>query len=93
MGIIIDQQNGFTGSITWNFIRSIYLNDENTFQLPNYDYGNLKIAYTISPIKIYMNIENLFNKRYNSTGYVLFGTTFLYPATDRKLILGFELEY
>jgi len=34
-------------------------------------------------ISVYLDIENVFDKRYNSTGYLLYETKYLYPAAGR----------
>ncbi len=79
---------GFGASFTMNRVKGIYLDDDNTVELDPFVSFNSRMYYNFSYLSIYIDILNVFNNKYNTTGYTLYGETFLYPAAGRFLRTG-----
>ncbi len=93
LGATYHHPMGLTASVMWNFINDMYLDDENTTLLPSYNTGNVKLSYGISSATFSVVVDNLLERRYSSTGYMLYGRTFLYTSVGRTIYGGVELEF
>jgi len=76
-------EKGLGGSLSFNGASEMFLDDENTSKLDPCGVFNTRINYKFELISVYLDIENVFDKRYNSTGYLLYETKYLYPAAGR----------
>ncbi|GEM_PF-320471 len=93
VGALYRHPVGLSFSIAWNFVNEIYLDDENTARLPNYHHGSAKLSFSASPVTVFIDVDNLANQRFSSTGFLLFGETFLYPSAGRTIQGGVALEF
>jgi outer membrane receptor for ferrienterochelin and colicin len=92
LGLTYELASGLRTGLTWNFVGRIYLDDDNTMSLPDYSTGGFRLSYSISPVTVLLDIENLLDRKYSSTGYVLSGTTYLYPSAGRSFRGGIRVQ-
>lgn len=92
-GISYAPESGFGATVALNGASGIYLDDENTEKLDGYAIINVRANYTFDFATIYLDVNNAFNTSYNSTGYILDGEKFLYPAMGRFLRAGVNFSF
>ncbi len=85
LGLMFEHSSGLRATVAWDFVADIPLDDENTAQLPDYNRGNVRVAYSIAPFDLYLDVENVLGKQFNTTGYMLLGTTYVFPAPGRVI--------
>jgi vitamin B12 transporter len=90
-GMNCDLLNNLQISLAWNFVNDTYMDDENTMLLGNFNTGSLKATYVIDRFMLFVDGMNIFNKSYNSTGYVEYGTPFYLPSAGRTIHAGISL--
>lgn len=83
---------GLRAELDWNFTRTTFLDDENTALLPDFNFGSAKLAWRTARYEIFAEIRNLLDNQYSSTGYFLYGTTYMLPAAGRTLHAGLSAE-
>ncbi|MBE0639500.1 MAG: TonB-dependent receptor [Bacteroidales bacterium] len=83
LGITYAPDQGFGAGLSMNGASGIFLDDENTTKLDPYSIFSARLNYTFDFITVYFDVDNLFDKTYNSTGYLYYGTKYLYPAVGR----------
>jgi iron complex outermembrane receptor protein len=79
-------------SISWSFINDIYMDDENTMSLEDFNTGNAKVSYLIDKVTFFVESFNILDKRYNSTGYLQYGTPFYHPSAGRTFHGGISID-
>lgn len=84
-GSSYSQEKGFGCGIVFNGASDIYLDDENTSKLESYAVFGIRLSYIIGFAKLRLDVDNLFDNKYNSTGYLLYGTKYFYPASGRSI--------
>lgn len=82
-GIRVNMPEGLGGSLIYTGASGIYLDDENTQKLDAYGTLNARVKYRISFASIYLDVNNIFNTSYSSTGYMIDDIRYLYPAVGR----------
>lgn len=83
LGLSYNPDAGFGGSLVMTGASRMFLDDENTTELDPYSVFSARLNYKFDFITVNLDIENLFNNSYNSTGYMLYGSRMLYPAVGR----------
>ncbi len=83
IGVSFAPEFGFGGSLSFNGASGIFLDDENTAKLDPYAVFSARLSYRFDFVSVYLDVENMFDKSYNSTGYMLYGTKYMYPAVGR----------
>lgn len=91
-GVTYQPLKRLTTSLAWHFSRDAFIDDENTQGLPNFDIGSLRVTYSLPNATAFIDVQNLLDKSYSSTGYVVFGTSYFYPAAGRVVRGGLSLE-
>lgn len=91
-GISYEPESGFGGSLSFFGASGMYLDDENTTKLDPYLSINARFGYSFASTSVYLDIENIFDKLYNSTGYLFYGTKYLYPAVGRFIRGGISVS-
>jgi outer membrane receptor protein involved in Fe transport len=91
LGVTYQPAHRLTTSLAWHFSRDAFLDDENTRRLPNFDSGSLRVACSLPNATAFVDVQNLLDKSYSSTGYVVFGTSYFYPAAGRVVRGGINL--
>lgn len=84
---------GLLTSAMWNFVSDTYLDDDNTQTLTSYNTGSLRCSYSYSLVTVFVDVYNVMNHQYSSTGYLLNGTTYLYPAAGRTIQGGINVSF
>lgn len=92
IGVSYAPEKGFGASLSLNGASGMFLDDENTTKLDPYSVFSSRLSYRFGFISVYLDVENMFDKSYNSTGYMLYGTKYLYPAVGRFLRGGLVVE-
>ncbi|HEY2796071.1 MAG TPA: TonB-dependent receptor, partial [Micromonosporaceae bacterium] len=72
-------------------IGGAYLDDANTIELPAFTRVDARTSYPVGPVSIVVEARNLFNTKYNTTGYLDpsgSGEAYYYPAAGRTLSVG-----
>ncbi len=92
-GISYSPAKGFGATLLLNGASGIYLDEENTQTLSGYSVVNTRIDYKFKFATIYFDVNNLFDSSYNSTGYMISGEKYLYPAMGRFIRAGVNLSF
>ncbi len=92
-GIAYAPKLGFGGTLVLNGANGIYLDDANTTKLDGHVVVNTRLDYTFDFATIYLDVNNTFNTSYNSTGYMLDGQKYLYPAMGKFLKAGVNFSF
>ena len=92
-GINISNIYGFYSGIIFNSYSGTFLDDENNKKLNDRAVTDFRLGYKAGKFDIYSDIKNIFDKKYNSTGYLLNGTKYFYPAAGRTISGGIRFEF
>ncbi len=92
---------GLQISVLSKFVGEQYLNniEVKEAKLPNYFVNDLNVSYEIKPKSIFKSIvfsgllNNGFNKKYISNGYMYDVTPYYYPQAGRNLLVGMVLKF
>jgi outer membrane receptor protein involved in Fe transport len=93
IGVGYSPEKGFGGTLALNGASSIYLNDENTETINSHSILSARIDYKLSFVTIYLDVENIFNTSYSSTGYYLNNQKYLYPSVGTMLRGGLNFSF
>jgi len=93
MGAGYSPESGFGGTLVLSGAGSLYLDDANTEELSSYGILSARIDYKLSFVTIYLDVENIFNTSYSTTGYFLNGEKYLYPAVGRFIRGGLNFSF
>jgi outer membrane receptor protein involved in Fe transport len=93
IGLSYFNPSGFRSSVSFLNSGGIFLDDENTMELAAYNWINLRLAYKINIFDFILDFENLFDKEYSTTGFLLNGEKYFYPAAGRIIRGGVKLEF
>jgi outer membrane receptor protein involved in Fe transport len=80
--------------VTLTSAQRMFLDDANTRTIPNYTTVGVEGSYRIGSARIFGEVENLFDQRYNSTAFpdpAGSNTVFVNPAAGRSLRVGLSL--
>jgi outer membrane receptor protein involved in Fe transport len=83
LGATYEHPSGLQASVLWDFVADIPLDDENTTRLPDYNRGSIRLAYSVKSVRLFVDVENFLGKEFSTTGYILTGTTYFFPAAGR----------
>lgn len=83
---------GFYTGITFNSYSNIFLDDENSAKLNDFNTTGIRIGYKYKKIDFQIDVKNLFDKKYNSIGYLLNGEKYSYPAAGRTFYGGVKIN-
>ncbi len=92
-GISYSPVTGLGATLLLNGAGGIYLDDETTEKLNAYAVFNARIHYKLSFVMVYLDVNNIFDKSYNASGYMLDGEKYLYPAMGRFLRIGANFKF
>jgi len=87
-GVSYSDPKGFGASLLMNGAGGIWLDDENTEKLKPFATLSSRIKYKWRFATLYADIENIFDKKYYSSGYLQNSNKFLYPPVGRLLRAG-----
>ena len=86
-------EKGLGGTLIFNGAGSIYLNDENTEKLGSWSIFSARVDYKLSFVTIYLDVDNIFNTSYSTTGYYLNNQKYLFPAVGRFIRGGLSFSF
>ncbi len=93
IGASYSPEKGFGGTLALNGAGSIYLDDKNDQTLDSRSILSARIDYKLSFVTIYIDVENIFNTSYSSTGYFLNNQKYLYPAVGTMFRGGLNFSF
>ena len=88
MGISYSKEKGLGATLLINGAGGIWLDDENTAKLKPFTIFSTRIDYKLSFATFYVDIDNIFNSHYSSSGYKQNGVEYFYPAAGQFLRAG-----
>lgn len=91
-GVSYSPDQGFGASLVCHGASGIRLDDENTQTIDPYSAFSARFEYRYQWLTIYLDIENIFDNDYISTGYMVYGDKQLYPAAGRFLRGGLQVK-
>jgi outer membrane cobalamin receptor len=86
-------EKGIGGTLALNGSGSIFLDDENTETLSSYSILSARIDYKLNFVTIYVDVENIFNTKYSTTGYFLNNQKYLFPAVGTMFRGGLNFSF
>ena len=92
-GLHFTTEFGLSWDLIVTYIGSSYIDSTNNNKLPSYATADTKISYQYKMMKISAGIDNLFDKGYNSYGYVSANIKYFNPAPGRTFTLGVEAKF
>ncbi|MFA4854772.1 MAG: hypothetical protein WC616_05435, partial [Candidatus Omnitrophota bacterium] len=92
-GLHFTTEFGLSWDLIVTYIGSSYIDSTNNNKLPSYATADTKISYQYKMMKIFAGIDNLFDKGYNSYGYVSSNIKYFNPAPGRTFTLGVEAKF
>ena len=66
-------------------VSDIYIDDENINYIPGYQLFDAQIAYKYNMAELKIKLINIFNTKYNSSGYVIGEDQLLFPDAGRVI--------
>lgn len=85
-------------TIAHKYISKVYLDDANSSTLTGYHTFDTKLQLNFKIIRLHLMVMNIFNNRYNSSGYVLYDPNsmqniqYLYPSQRRYFQTGINFS-
>lgn len=84
---------GLSWDLGITYTGASYIDSTNYNKLSSYTTADTKVSYEYKAVKVFLAIDNLFDKEYNSYGYVSGTTKYFNPAAGRTFTLGFEAKF
>ena len=85
--------NHLLTSASLNYTDGIYLDDDNSQELPAYYYINASVGYSISFLSLKIHLRNIFDNKYIPAGYLLNGDKYYYPAVGRTIMGSINVDF
>ena len=90
-GFAVKPLNAFDLSVVANHSHTMFLDDANTHQLPNYMRIDAQLTRRVASTEVVLELRNLLDSRFNSTGFLdpsASGAVYYLPAAGRVFSLG-----
>jgi TonB-dependent siderophore receptor len=84
---------GLSLNLGITYIGTSYIDSTNNNRLSSYTTVDTKMNYEYKAMNIFLAIDNLFDKEYNSYGYVSGSTKYFNPAAGRTFTGGIEMRF
>ncbi|MCX5710815.1 MAG: TonB-dependent receptor, partial [Candidatus Omnitrophica bacterium] len=84
---------GLNWDLAVTYFGTSYIDSANDFKLSSYVTADTKVSYGYKAMKIFLAIDNLLAKKYNSYGFVSSSTRYFNPAPGRTFTLGAEAKF
>ncbi len=84
---------GLNWDLAVTYFGTSYIDSANDNKLPSYITAETKVSYVYKAMKVFLAIDNLFDKEYNSYGYVSGTTKYFDPAAGRTFTFGVEAKF
>ncbi len=82
-GVAFAKEKGFGATLLLSGAGGIWLDDENTKRLEPFSVLSTRMNYKFGFSTLYLDIENILNSEYSTTGYLQNGQKFVYPSVGR----------
>lgn len=93
LGLSYFSSFGLSTNLILTKVEEFYIDDPNTVKLDGFLNAKFGASYKYGLIKVFVDIDNLFNKRYYPYGYMSGTTKYLNPAPEKRVYLaGFEIK-
>jgi len=92
-GLHLATDLGLSWDIGVTYVGPSYIDSANDNKLPSYVTADTKVSYKYKSIKVFLAIDNLFDKIYNSYGFVSGTTKYFNPAAGRTFTGGVEIKF
>jgi len=95
-GLHFATEFGLSWDLAVTYVGSSYIDSTNDNKLSSYTTADTKVSYEYKAMKIFLAIDNLFDKEYNCYGYVSGTTTatkYFNPAAGRTFTGGIEMKF
>jgi len=93
LGFNWDIGAGFSFEPVLRYTGSSYLDAANTAKLKSSTVTDVKISYKRDMWSAFLSIDNIFDKKYNSYGFISSGVKSFSPAANRTFTLGLGAEF
>lgn len=90
-GILYNSSMGLSAALTMRALSDIFIDDENINSIPGYVLYDTQIAYKYKIAELKFKLINIFDTKFNSSGYVINGGQFLF--TDAGRFISAELVF
>lgn len=84
---------GLSWDLGITYVGTSYIDSANDNKLSSYVTAETKVSYEYKTMKVFLAIGNLFDKKYNSYGYVSGTTKYFNPAAGRAFTGGVEIKF
>ncbi len=84
---------GLSWDLGITYASTSYIDSANDNKLPNYVTAETKVSYEYKAVKVFLASDNLFDKEYNSYGFVSGNTKYFNPAPGRIFTFGLETKF
>lgn len=92
-GLRFETDLGLSANLTVTRVGSSYIDSANDNKLSSYTTLDTKIVYEHKWLDVFLAIDNLLNKKYNSYGYKSMGTKYFNPAPGRMFTFGAGVKF
>ncbi|MBL1214951.1 MAG: TonB-dependent receptor [Ignavibacteriae bacterium] len=84
---------GISAMLAMRALDETYIDDENLNYLPGYIIFDTQLGYKFNAFQLILKIKNLFNIKYNSSGYMINDEQYLFPNAGRFMSLNLVYNY
>ncbi|MFH1077111.1 MAG: TonB-dependent receptor [Pseudomonadota bacterium] len=92
-GLHFATEFGVSWDLAATYVGRSYIDSTNDNNLSSYVTADTRVSYEYKAMKVFWAIDNLFDKDYNSYGYVSGATKYFNPATGRTFTSGVEVKF
>lgn len=92
-GLMFETKFGLKVNLAVTGMGDAYIDDANNDKLSGYTTVDTKIAYEHKWWSVFLAIDNLLDKKYNSYGYKSGTTKYFNPAPERTFTVGMEVKF
>jgi TonB-dependent siderophore receptor len=93
LGLKFETDLGLSANLVATKIGSSYIDSANDEKLSSYTTLDTKISYEYKWLSIFLAVDNLLDKKYNSYGYKSMSTKYFNPAPGRTFTFGIGIEF
>ena len=92
-GLHFATEFGLSWDLAVTYVGSSYIDSTNGNKLLSYITADTKVSYEYKAMKIFLAIDNFFDRKYNSHGFVSGATKYFNPAPGETFTGGVEIKF
>ena len=92
-GLHFATEFGLSWDLAVTYVGSSYIDSTNGNKLLSYITADTKVSYEYKAMKIFLAIDNFFDRKYNSYGFVRGATKYFNPAPGETFTGGVEIKF